>query len=117
MSCMTTHRETTRTKWLQLYRAFEENGQTTQAFCAERGVNYYTFKGWQQRFNKECSGAFREIPIATAGSEAAYSVVLRNGRELRLGVSFSERRVRKLIEIHDSCCTCRRVIEYLCTVL
>jgi hypothetical protein len=98
---MTTHRELTRAKWLGIYRAYEASGLAVKDFCLERGINYYTFKGWQQRFSKDGSG-FREL-VAVGGGEASYSVVLRSGRELRLGAGFSAARVRQLVELLESC--------------
>jgi hypothetical protein len=94
--------EAIRLKWLGVYRAYEGSGLTVRDFCRERGVNYYTFKGWQQRFGKEEGGGFREL-VPVAGDEASYSVVLRNGRELRLGAGFSAARVRQLVELLESC--------------
>ena len=90
-----------RAKWLSAYRAYEESGLSAKAFCAERGVNYYTFKGWQQRLSKETTGTFRELP--PSGPEASYAIALRNGRELRLGSGFSAARVRQLVELLEAC--------------
>ena len=99
---MATHSEKIRAKWLSAYRAYEGSGLAVKDFCRERGVNYYTFKGWQQRFDKEGGGEFREL-AATGGHESSYAVVLRNGRELRLSAGFSTARVRQLVELLESC--------------
>jgi hypothetical protein len=99
---MATHRELTRAKWLGIYRAYEASGLAVKDFCGERGINYYTFKGWQQRFSKEAGAGFREL-VPVGGGEARYTVVLRSGRELRLGSGFSAARVRQLVELLESC--------------
>ena len=98
-----THREKVRQKWLADYRAYEASGLSPKEFCAERRLSYWSFKGWQQRFQKEQgSEPFRELAVS-AGVEANYSVVLRSGRELKLSGGFSPARVRQLVEVLESC--------------
>ncbi len=61
---------------------------TVKAFCAERKLNYYTFKGWQRVFSREGVEQFREL-APTPNAEASYAVVLANGRELKVSAGFS----------------------------
>jgi hypothetical protein len=99
------HKRTTAAaaKWRRMHQAFLESGLTTKDFCQERGVNYYTFKDWSKRFAKEAPqrGAFVEIGLPLSRQE--YTIVLKNGRELRLGASFGAARVRQLIELCEAC--------------
>ena len=90
-------------KWRRIYQLFEESGLTCKDFSRERGVNYYTFKGWSQKFSKEASrrGAFVEIGLPLATQE--YTIVLKGGRELRVSGSFSAVRVKQLIELCEAC--------------
>ena len=88
-------------KWRRICEKFMESGLNMKAFAAEIGVNYYTFKAWQKRFTEVPSGEFMEVTLPAASG--AYSLVLRNGRELKLSGSFSEARVRQLIGICESC--------------
>ena len=96
---MTIKREQRRGQWLERYREFKVSGQPVQKYCAERGINQYTFREWRQRFDRE---AFVEIAVP-GSSGAVYSIILRNGRELQLGEGFSEAGVRKLIELLERC--------------
>lgn len=90
-------------KWRRIYQAFEESGLGGKDFCQERGVNYYTFKGWSQRFAKESSrrGVFVEIGLPLVAS--GYTIVLKGGRELRVAGGFSAARVKQLIELCEAC--------------
>ena len=98
-----THREKIRQKWLAEYRAYETSGLSPKDFCAERRLSYWSFKGWQHRFQKERgSETFRELAVVPA-AEASYSVVLRSGRELKLSGGFSPARVRQLVEVLEAC--------------
>jgi len=105
---MTNHRATTRAKWLELYRAFEGSGLTIREFCAERGLNYYTFKGWQAEFRRESEaaciepGGFIEVRREPL-SASSYRITLRSGRELQIEGGFVESRLVKLIEILERC--------------
>jgi len=103
--------ESTRAKWLLKYREFESLELPVREFCAERGINYYTFKSWQATFRKNSAGvvagsvsakAFRELTPISAPS-SAYTITLRCGRRLSIESSYVESRLRKLIEILESC--------------
>ena len=98
---MTTSRKKVRTKWEALNREYDAGEQTINDFCAQRGLNAYSFKKWRSRLGQRATPKFRELtrpdPIET------YSVVLRSGRELRVAGDYSEPRLRRLIEILESC--------------
>lgn len=91
----------TRAKWLKVYREFQESGQSYKEFSSERGLNYHTVKGWMKVFDKEGAGEFVEVSLP-AGSEL-YAIMLRNGRKLELPPYFTQARVRRLIEVCESC--------------
>ena len=106
---MRNNRETTRMKWRELHLEFSKGTQKAREFCAERGINYYTFMGWRGVFGKQKKqgterGLFRELPpVWTPESLATYGVRLRSGRTLELTGGFVESEVRKLIEVLESC--------------
>lgn len=105
-----TPRESTRAKWQLLYQEFESLELTVREFCTERQVNIYTFKDWQKVFRKESAGVakganpvglFRELSDVPV--QGSYSMTLRSGRTLTVESGFIESRLRKLIEILESC--------------
>lgn len=90
-------------KWRRLYQVFLESGLAAEEFCQEQGVNHYTFKGWSRRLAKEAPrrGAFVEVGVPLGAQE--YTIVLKNGRELRVGGGFSAVRVKQLVELCEAC--------------
>lgn len=88
-------------EWRQVIGEFEESGLSAKDFCEERGLNTWTLRDWRKRVEKQ-DGKFIEVSLP-AGAAAEYSVVLRNGRELKVSGSFSEKRVRQLIAVLEQC--------------
>lgn len=93
---------------LSLYRAFTESGQTMTEFARERGTSYWKVKAAVKKSEGEAGGRtaslFKEVPLpATELGASEYTVLLRNGRELRIPAHFTEKRVRQLVEILESC--------------
>ena len=84
--------------WRSVYEEYTASGLGVKEFCAEKSLNYYTFKEWRQEFEREHAGAFIEVGAA-ALSEASYTLVLKGGRELRVSGGFNEARVRQLIKV------------------
>jgi transposase-like protein len=87
-------------EWRQLVAEFGESGLTVKDFCEERGINTWTLRDWRRRIEAQ-EGGFVEVTLPGAGAE--YSVVLGNGRELKVSGSFSEKRVRQLIAVLEQC--------------
>ena len=109
-----TQRESNRAQWVSLHQEFENLELTGREFCLERGLNYCTFKSWKSTLRKEqrASAAprstgnelFRELsPDLSGSSSSQYLITLRIGRTLSIEGSFIESRLRKLIEILESC--------------
>ena len=88
-----------------LYQAYTESGQTIAEFSRERGTSSWRVRSAIRKTESEQKrngGGFQEVSVSgISGGE--YSVTLQNGRELRVPVHFSEKRVRQLIEILESC--------------
>ena len=89
-----------------LVQTYRESGQTIAEFARERGSTPWKIRYAVRRTEKEeekISG-FQEIAVPLSGSSVSdYSIVFRSGRELRIPAHFSEKRVRQLIEIVESC--------------
>jgi hypothetical protein len=107
-------RAVARERWRVLIEEFGRGDQTVDSFCAERGVKYYSFKYWQKIIKRESEPSaaegleqrakFREVPVVSSSANAAaYTVVLRSGRTVLFGASFSEGSLRKLISLLESC--------------
>lgn len=93
-----------RTERLALHRAYSESGQTITEFSRERGTSYWRVKAAVRKTEAELQrgGDFQEVALpALDGGE--YAVTLRSGRELRVPAHFSEKRVRQLIGILETC--------------
>ncbi len=92
---------------LAMYEAFTESGQTLTEFGKERGITYWRVKSAVNKTEAELQkgSSFKEVslPGPIVGSGGEYSVTLRNGRELQIPAHFTEKRVRQLIEILETC--------------
>jgi len=93
-----------RSERLSLHQAFSESGQTITEFARERGTSYWRVKSAIRKSEVELrrGGDFQEVSLPSSGG-GEYSVTLQNGRELRVPAQFSEKRVRQLIGILESC--------------
>ena len=90
---------------LGIYQLFSESGQTITEFSRERGLTYWKVKAAVRKTEVEGNNGsgFREVALPEAAGTGDYAVTLRNGRELRVPAHFSEKRVRQLVEILESC--------------
>jgi hypothetical protein len=91
---------------LTLYQGYIESGQSLSEFSRERGTTPWKLRHAIRKTESEASGkpGFQELglpPGIESGGE--YAVQLKNGRELRIPAHFSEKRVRQLVEILESC--------------
>jgi hypothetical protein len=89
---------------LSLYQSYTESGQTITEFSRERGTSYWRVKSAIRKTEAELQrgGEFQEVSLPVSGS-GEYSVRLKNGRELEIPAQFSEKRVRQLIGILETC--------------
>ena len=97
---MANHRKRSREDWQKIIREYEESGLTIKDFSKEAGVSAWSIKDWRKKFRIE-SDTFVELACPSIGAE--YSIVLSNGRELRVSGSFSEKRVKQLIGVLEEC--------------
>jgi hypothetical protein len=86
-----------------MYQAYSESGQTPTEFARERGTSYWKVKSAIRKTESESASPFQEVSVGGAIAGAEYRVTLRNGRELNVPAHFSEKRVRQLIGILESC--------------
>lgn len=87
-------------QWRQIVAEYRESGLSLKDFSEERGLSAWALRSWCKR-TEDAGGAFVEVSLPGAGAE--YAVVLRNGRELKVSGSFSEKRVRQLIAVLEQC--------------
>lgn len=94
-----------RAERLALYQGFVESGQTVTEFSRELGTSYWRVKAAVRKTESEQQrgGSIREVALPGIGGNGEYAVMLRSGRELRVPAHFSEKRVRQLIEILETC--------------
>jgi hypothetical protein len=93
-----------RTQRLEIYQSYIESGQTVAAFSRERGTTPWKVKSAIRKSESEAGNGsgFQEVSVPAGGS-GEFVVTLRNGRELRVPPYFSEKRVRQLITILETC--------------
>ncbi len=97
---------------LALYESYRASGQTVKDFSRECGVEenkvkyavrVHSVKRSPARAEAEPC-AFREIPVKPfSGGSAEYTVVLANGRFLKVPPQFEEQSLRKLMEVLEAC--------------
>ena len=94
-----------RAERVKLVEAYRESGQSYAEFSRERGITSWQIRKAVRDTETEVVGSkgFQEIAVTGSTGSDEYRVILRNGRELNLPVHFSEKRVRQLIEILESC--------------
>jgi len=96
-----------RAERLRLHRAYTESGQTVSEFSRERGTTPWKVRSAVKRTESEGPSGkhgFQEMALLPdVGGSGEYSVTLKNGRELRIPGHFTEKRVRQLIEILETC--------------
>jgi len=92
---------------LSLYQAYTESGQTMTEFAKERRTTYWKVKNAVKKSEAEVNrgrgGMFQEVSMPGMEMGNEYAVTLRNGRELRIPQHFTEKRVRQLVEILETC--------------
>jgi hypothetical protein len=94
-----------RAERLKLVDAYRESGQSFAEFGRERGITSWQIRHAVHKTEASATGskAFQEIAVTGPAGTDEYRVTLKNGRELNLPAHFSEKRVRQLIEILESC--------------
>jgi len=63
-----------RDEWRAIIRAFGRSGQTHRAFCARRGLNLGSFRGWLYRLGREASSELRLLPVTMSGGGTSLRV-------------------------------------------
>jgi hypothetical protein len=52
-----------RGEWTAIIEEFEESGEPHEAFCAERGLNIGSFRGWLYRLRRATSGPSTSVAL------------------------------------------------------
>ena len=73
------HARKPRHEWQAIIRAFERSGQTHEAFCATRGLNVGSFRGWLYGFRRESPGAVELVPVDVVRHSATIDGAGRGG--------------------------------------
>ena len=105
--------------WERLMAEFDASGLSRAEFCRQRNLNYTTMSKWitrrtkavlagnhRSRHRKDCASEaspFVEVSIASEARPAAYEVVLRTGRSIRVPADFDADAVTRLILAVESC--------------
>ena len=69
------HARKSRVEWRAIVRAFERSGQTHEAFCADRGLNVGSFRGWLYRIRREPSAEPRLLRVDVPERGTAVEIV------------------------------------------
>lgn len=93
-----------RAERLALHRSYSESGQTITEFARERGTSYWRVKAAVRKTEVELGrgSGFQEVALPALGG-GEYTVTLRSGRSLGIPAHFTEKRVRQLVEILETC--------------
>ena len=103
--------------WQRRVAELESSGMSRAAFCRRRRLNYHTLTYWIRRLaNSDEPGtggepaSFVEValpaeaePALERGRPTTYEVRLGNGRSIRLGATFDDEEVTRLIRTLESC--------------
>jgi hypothetical protein len=81
--------ETRRQHWRQQVTAWQDSGQSQQAFCKAAGLNYPQFLYWRRKIQKESdpqetrSSGFVSVSLTNNSANDGLSIRLANGCEVR----------------------------------
>jgi hypothetical protein len=101
--------------WQRRVAELESSGMSRAAFCRRRRLNYHTMTYWIRRLaNSDEPGtgvepaSFVEVALPAEAEPAlerptTYEVQLGNGRSIRLGTTFDDEAVARLIRTLESC--------------
>lgn len=94
-----------RSERVALVTAYQESGQSYAEFSKERGISPWKVRHAVRKTEADGGGnPFTEVSVGSAlGCGGTFQVTLRSGRELSIPAHFSEKRVRQLIGILESC--------------
>ena len=90
---------------LTLVQAYQESGQSYSEFSRERGITPWKIRHAVRKTEQEGGAPFSEVSVTPllSGGGGDFQVTLRSGRELTIPAHFSEKRVKQLIGILESC--------------
>ena len=92
-----------RAQRLRIHQKFTESGQTIAEYARERGLTAWKVKHAVRKSEAESAGGVVQEVVLPLGGGGEFTVTLRSGRELRVPPHFSEKRVRQLIAILETC--------------
>jgi transposase-like protein len=88
--------------WSKLIAEHQASGQKALPFCRERGISQYSFYKWRQRLREGAVPQFALLeakPAATAESDSALELILKNGERLRIGNQVVAETLRMVLEV------------------
>jgi len=80
-----------RNEWSTLITAFERSGQSHDEFCAKRGLNVGSFRGWLYRIRRTSSG---DSKVALVPVDVRFPEPKAGGGELVIAVQGLDVRVQ-----------------------
>ena len=99
-----TSRESKRREWQEALKRQSASGKSAAAFCREQGIGYQSFMSWRTRL-KGGGTKFVEVKLSERGNLApsSYTIILGNGRELRIEGGFTGAEVETLLQLVQQC--------------
>ena len=94
--------ETRRKYWRKLIAEQQASGQKALPFCRERGLSPYSFYKWRQRLREGAVPQFALLeakPAATAESDSALELILKNGERRRIGNQVVAETLRMVLKV------------------
>jgi len=88
----------TREEWAERVQDWRQSGLTSSQYAAKKRLKAKTLLYWSSRLGREAAaGAFVEIGASLQAS-AGIEVVLENGVVVRVGESFDEAHLRRVVQ-------------------
>ena len=82
------NRRTTSSERAKLLSAFDRSGLSAAAFARQHQINYTTFCGWRQRWEKASATEFIEVEMPEPGVSS--ELVVEVGAKIRLRISCAD---------------------------
>src|SRR5262245_7956986 len=93
--------------WRRMLRQWQRSGLSVRAFCEEAGLSQASFYAWRRTLAQRDTQAVSFVPAEVLSeplpslpvSEAGLELVLASGRLLRIGPTFDEPTLRRLLAV------------------
>jgi hypothetical protein len=91
-------------KWRELNELFEASNESQKKFCERHEIGIAAFRYWRGKFRKVSrEEPFRELFPALMNMKVEYKIELHNGRKLCVEGGFSDKELRRLLGVLESC--------------